>query len=184
MDWFGSLHKSIQNFQLSWRIICVSLKNIQRVILLLFREDDPESYPIQASKETVIEDLKNKSRNYERSASQAKNSISGLAFGLAAWMTFFWCQQINNYSISINNSIIKLRSAKNDTICVEKCTHLFCILMTIWKDIPKPESLISSSSHYCTSIWTHCQIKYTIFMVYILSCWKNTISNVRTRTNL
>ena len=57
--------------------------------MLIFREDDPESYPIQASKETVIEDLKNKSRNYERSASQAKNSISGLAFGLAAWMTFF-----------------------------------------------------------------------------------------------
>ena len=57
--------------------------------MLIFREDDPESYPIQASKETVIEDLKNKSRNYERSASQAKNGISGLAFGLAAWMTFF-----------------------------------------------------------------------------------------------
>jgi len=36
----------------------------------------------------VIEDLKNESKHYERNVKRAKNGVSGVAFGLAAWMTF------------------------------------------------------------------------------------------------
>lgn len=51
-------------------------------------EDDPESYPIQASKETVIEELKTVSKSYECDANRGKKGVTGLAFGIAAWMTF------------------------------------------------------------------------------------------------
>jgi len=50
--------------------------------------DDPESFPIQASKETVIEDLNTKTKHFENNAGRGKFALTGLSFGIAAWMTF------------------------------------------------------------------------------------------------
>jgi hypothetical protein len=36
----------------------------------------------------VIEDLKTQSRHFENTANRAKNGVTGIAFGVAAWMTF------------------------------------------------------------------------------------------------
>lgn len=51
--------------------------------------DDPESFPLQATKETVIEDLKANTRHNENAIKTIRNGVIGTAFGVASWMTFF-----------------------------------------------------------------------------------------------
>ena len=62
-----------------------------------YSEEDPESIPLQASKESVIEDLKTQSRHFENTANRAKNGVTGIAFGVAAWMTFLWSRQTRQF---------------------------------------------------------------------------------------
>lgn len=51
--------------------------------------DDPESFPLQATKETVIEDLKANTRHNENAVKTIRNGVIGTAFAVASWMTFF-----------------------------------------------------------------------------------------------
>jgi len=55
---------------------------------LLLSSDEPESFPLAATKESLIEDLNTQIKNAENNSKLATRGISGVAFGVAAWMTF------------------------------------------------------------------------------------------------
>ena len=50
--------------------------------------DEPESFPLPATKESVIESINTQTKNFENSAGKVTAGISGFAFTVAAWMTF------------------------------------------------------------------------------------------------
>lgn len=63
-------------------------ENLQKVTIILVSEEDPEGFPLQTSKEDLIEDLKTQSKHYENNVNRAKAGVTGIAFSVAAWMTF------------------------------------------------------------------------------------------------
>jgi hypothetical protein len=56
--------------------------------LFLYSSDEPESFPLAATQQSLIEDLNIQIKNAENNSKLATQGISGIAFGVAAWMTF------------------------------------------------------------------------------------------------
>jgi hypothetical protein len=51
-------------------------------------EDEPETIPVPASKETLINDLNTESLNFQNNAKRFFWMTTGLSFGVASWITF------------------------------------------------------------------------------------------------
>lgn len=53
-----------------------------------FSEDEPETIPVPATKETLIADLNTETKNFQNNASRFFWLTSSLSFGIASWITF------------------------------------------------------------------------------------------------
>lgn len=51
-------------------------------------EDDPETIPIAASKDSLIADLNTETKNFQNNATRFFWLTSSLSFGVASWITF------------------------------------------------------------------------------------------------
>jgi hypothetical protein len=60
----------------------------QKVLLGIFSEEEPESIPVPASKETLITDLNSETRNFQNNANRFFWLTSSVSFGIASWITF------------------------------------------------------------------------------------------------
>ena len=55
---------------------------------MLRSADDPEGFPLQATKETVIGDILINTKNNENAVNTIRNGIIATSYLIASWMTF------------------------------------------------------------------------------------------------